>query len=230
MLCSGLVLVLSLSLHAADKKDNPKGGEPVDAAKQLQPGDVSGVVVSNDGKTLVLRMEFESLQPNGTGGKNNNNNQQLQRQYRELQQAEQQLARAKNPQQAMQAYRKLMQEMQQTAAARQPKGNQQNPFKVVKSHVDYEIELDDSVVFRSTTVPTAFDDMGNIKKYTAEELKQLRGDGKLAGYQSSAEKAGKDAEVRVHLSKNKETENKLRATVVYITKEGTNPTPKGKKK
>jgi hypothetical protein len=34
---------------------------------------------------------------------------------------------------------------------------------------------------RSLQPPVAFDDKGNVKKYTAQELKEMRGDGKLPG-------------------------------------------------
>lgn len=223
------LLLMAAALHAADNKNNKPGSkEPIDAAKSLAPGDLKGTVVSNNGSTLVLSIEIETLEPQKQNGRNNNNNNsQVQRQQRELREAQQRLARARNPQEQMRAYQQLLREMQQN---NRPNRNGQTPFRVVKTSIRYEIDLDDSVVYRTTNLPQTFDEKGELKKPTAEEIKKLKGDNpRLPGYTASAKQAGAGAEVQVHLARNRETENKLRATMVLIAKEGSTP-EKGKKK
>jgi hypothetical protein len=66
--------------------------------------------------------------------------------------------------------------MQQAAQA------QRDLFRVKQSHQDIEFEPADDVKVRLRQPPEAFDEKGNIKVYTAAELKELRGKDKLWGF------------------------------------------------
>jgi len=58
-------------------------------------------------------------------------------------------------------------------------------YKVESKDVDYEVQSQDEVVVRTMILPERFDDRGKvIKKFTREQLKELKGDPKLPGYKA----------------------------------------------
>ena len=59
---------------------------------------------------------------------------------------------------------------------------QQSLYTVQKITKDVEVQAVDDVVVRLLNPRGQFDEKGKIKKYTAKELKELRGDSKLPGY------------------------------------------------
>lgn len=234
-----LALVLAVPAQAKDKKKKP--GTPVVEADDLfQAGQkLSGKVVVASDTAVRLRMEFERLelkQPNATPKANGNRQlQELLRQQQQIARAQQKIATARNPRERMQAIQNLQRQMatQQVQALRkelQARGNaaRNSPFKIVKDVKDVDVDLDDSVTFRTSFLPFQYDDMGNPKKLTTEEMKELKGDPRLPGYKARVTDAKPGAMVTVTLSKNKETDAKLRGTLVLITAEGADPAPKGK--
>ena len=61
----------------------------------------------------------------------------------------------------------------------------QNFYQVKEKEQDVDVELIDEAKIRLASPPAKFDDKGNIKAYTAEELKELKGtgeDAKLPGF------------------------------------------------
>ena len=71
-----------------------------------------------------------------------------------------------------------------------------------------DIEASDDVKVRLKDPPVTFDDKGNPKKYTAKELKELKGDSKLPGYPGDFDSLHQDQLVQVQLAKMKETPKK----------------------
>jgi hypothetical protein len=98
-------------------------------------------------------------------------------------------------QQAMQMQRV----MQQVARANSNPNNQ--PFKIVTTQKDFELDLQDNVPVRKTYVGVEFDDMGNAKKYTKAELAELRGkDTSKPGYTAKLEDVQPGQEVVLYLA------------------------------
>ncbi|HEV2950401.1 MAG TPA: hypothetical protein VGX70_23680, partial [Gemmataceae bacterium] len=66
--------------------------------------------------------------------------------------------------------------------------------------------------------PVAYDDKGNKKKYTAKELKELRGDSKLEGYTAGFEDLKTNQYVKVSLVRKKTDKNAQQplASVILI--------------
>jgi hypothetical protein len=202
-------------------------------------------------------------------------NAQANQQYRDFQQQQrlmkdyQQAMNAKNPQErarALQRYQQEMARFQQNMqrdyaqllqkAAKDPnytKNNANNttdPFIVVHAYKEYELELQDKVVFRKMFLPFEFDDAGNPKQYTEKEKTELRGTDKTKpGYKAAADEATPGTEAKFHLTAPKKTEtpkpkdkddpdgvgNVERPTVnmVVLTKYNANPStgaPEKKKK
>jgi len=83
-----------------------------------------------------------------------------------LMQAQQQLAMARTAQQAQQAQQKIM----------------QHQAKLYSSTQEVQIGTLDEIQVRMANPPTEFDEKGQPKKHTKEELIKLKGDPKLPGY------------------------------------------------
>jgi hypothetical protein len=75
---------------------------------------------------------------------------------------------------------------------------------------DVELQTTDEVKVRQAQPPEAFDDKGKPKKYTAKELKELKGpDPKLPGYNAEFSDLREGQIVTVTLVKKKDAPNKL---------------------
>jgi len=240
------VLALAMTLNSpahAQKKPDPKKNDPanVDAEKALAPGTYEGKLQDLSTGSFTLRFEFERVQ--FTPPRNGRNNQQYNNLWRQNQQmirAQQQLANARTPQQYMNAMRSLQQaelnaQRQILQQLNRQGGNPQNYFRTVKETKDFSMEMVDKVVVRWLEPPVAFDDMGEPKKYTKEELAKLKGNSKLPGYEAKVEDLKNGQLVRVTLAKNAKTDDKLRVTQIIILKDSdgtssTKPDRKPKKK
>jgi hypothetical protein len=135
----------------------------------------------------------------------------------------------------------------------------QNMYQVVQATRDVDFQLTENVKVRIKDLPEQFDEKGNIKKYTKEELAALKGkDKNLMGYESSLEALQQGQTLllalRVHkkpkpatlttpaAKKDKEDdkepdgslEHKMQVTTVVIVKDGnasqSSKPAKGKKK
>lgn len=190
-------------------------------------------------------------------GRNNNrnNNRSTQQQLARLQQ---QLARARNPQEAnriRQQMSRLMAQAQQRAAQEAARQRQQilqriqqqqrqaiqqaqrnrgkggtGGVKVTTESRDVMVELAATPYIRSMNPPFAYDEMGNPKQYTKEELAKLKGNSKLPGYKAELTDLKEGAIVQLTMAKDKRTGNRLQAILAVIIQEGEGPREKGRKK
>jgi hypothetical protein len=154
-------------------------------------------------------------------GYNASANQQY-RLYRDAQQLQrdlQQAQRADTPQERARAMQRYYQDManfqRQTAQqqaqlmqrmAREPnyaKNNSNNtadPFIVVHSYKEFDLETTEKVVIRKMFLPAEYDDMGNLKNYTEKDKAALRGDDKSKpGYAGKMEEISNGMEAKLTL-------------------------------
>lgn len=119
-------------------------------------------------------------------------------------------------------------------------GSQKN-ITVKYNGKDQDFPAADNIKTRVANPPADFDDKGNPKKYTAKELKDLKGPENLWGYPSDLDNLKPKMLVQVFLGKKKTTstpkaktkdqdkdqpaEDKPQVTVVYILGEGGNTAP-----
>lgn len=69
----------------------------------------------------------------------------------------------------------------------------------------FDVMTAGDVVVRAANPPAQFDEKGNVKRYTAKELKELKGDNpKLPGYTSDFDSLRPDQYVEVHFAKPKD--------------------------
>jgi len=73
----------------------------------------------------------------------------------------------------------------------------------VNSKQNVKVMTLDDVKVRTKNPPVAYDDKGNKKKYTAKELKELKGDSKLPGYSAGFEDLKTNQYVQVSLVRKK---------------------------
>jgi hypothetical protein len=82
---------------------------------------------------------------------------------------------------------------------------QANMAQLKRESHNIDIEASDEAQVRLKDPPVAFDEKGNVKKYTQKELKELKGDSKLPGYAGDFDSLKPDQLVQVKLAKMKET-------------------------
>lgn len=132
-------------------------------------------------------------------------NQRAQR-YRSVMQQMQQMQVQMMQQQAQQtvdAQRRMMEEMrrQQELAIR----NQKAAIKVETTARSFDFTLKDNLIIRRMNLPFAYDDKGNVKQYTLEEMQKLKGTNpKLPGYEAKMEDLEPGQMVRLYIAPPKE--------------------------
>jgi len=210
-----LALVLALPAQAQDKKKDKaakdKLASVLDAAQFLKPGQYDGKLDTVNGSTFILRIEFQryELKPGAQNSRNTNRQyQNVLRDYNHLAQAQQRLAQARTPAQQMNALHSIqsISNQLQTHSLRALRAaGQQSPLIVKTDHRDFDVEMATNVEVRTLILPFAYDDMGNPKKYTKEELKELKGPNpSVPGYKSDLSALKAEQKVRVTLAKVRE--------------------------
>jgi hypothetical protein len=190
---AGLLLasILAVPVLGAPKAPATKTGPAVDA-ENLPAGQFTGTLVTAPGsdRTFTVRISFQRLQLRNTTQVPRANyglNQSLLRKQQEILRLQQQMARSRQPVNEMRRIQQLMGQMQ-LEIARQQLRPQQLPYQAVTSAQEVEFQVTEDVKVRTLVLPDVFDDKGNIKKYTAKELKELKGkDSHLPGYESAVE-------------------------------------------
>jgi hypothetical protein len=90
-------------------------------------------------------------------------------------------------------------------------------FHLQVGRQDVKVMTTDDVKVRTKNPPVAYDDKGNKKKYTAKELKELKGDAKLPGYAAEFSDLKQNQVVEVSLVRKKgDKEGKPLASVIFI--------------
>jgi len=163
--------------------------------------------------TFVLRLQFDHLELKPGAQKQRNTSSQYQtllREQNKLSQAQQRLANARTSQQQMAALRQLQQisaQIQRTISKQTGAGGlKASPYVLKTDYRDVEVELAPNVTVRTGFLPFVYDDMGDPKKYTKEEIKELKGPNpSVPGYKSdlSALKTGQAVKVTLTLVKEK---------------------------
>jgi len=192
-----LCLFIGLPGLAADKKDADKDKKDPDkkeaekaAEKMVTAGEIAGVLKSEGGsqKYITLSVTVSYMQPNPGAAM------AAAQQQRQMMQYQQQLMQARSWQQRQQIYYQMVQSMGQ---------GQQSPFTVQRMSRDIDFQAADDMKVRCMFPPPAFDEKGNFKKYTAKELKELKGDSNLPGYEAAMDALKPGQTVKVYLAKAK---------------------------
>jgi hypothetical protein len=214
-----------------DKKaeSSTPAATPADYIQLQNRKEISGTIVNvgMGGKSVTLRVEFPHLEPNPNykapkdAAKNPQANQQYQqlRRYQDLMRQQEQAMRAKTPQEQQRALQRIQIEMARFQQQQQKeyqqlmaksykdqkntgKGNSNNePFHVVTTTKDYELDVQDAAPIRKTFLPFEYDDTGSPRVYSEKEKAELRGTDKTKpGYKAKIDEAGAGVEAKLHLT------------------------------
>jgi hypothetical protein len=151
----------------------PAGDKPAPEANPYVPlGTLAGVVrnAADSAGGLNLRVTVRYLEPNVPA------QQKYLRQQQQLLVRQRQILTNPNPAQAQQQMQDLLRDAERLMQS------QKDLFHVKSVDKDVELDLAEGVKVRARQPVQQFDDKGNIKRYTPQELKELRGDGSLPGY------------------------------------------------
>jgi len=190
---------------------------PQEYAQLQNVKELMGKLGFADDKAVSLRVEYSHMVPNPAfkpggmpkGGKGGGAD--LNRLYQEIIRDQAEIARAKNPierQRKMQELQRDMQKLQMAIAkasgkgggAPQKGGNMNGPFKLVTENKEFDLDLVDNVIVRWLNPPFEYDDKGEAKKYTKEELAKMKGkDAKLPGYEAKLDSLLPGQTVKVYL-------------------------------
>jgi hypothetical protein len=204
--CAGigyLLCVVGLVASTVAAPPQTTGQGTLDSDK-LALGWFAGTVMSipNANRMLTVNVAYQKLQLK-PGQNLARSNQGLQLQYNRILQLQNQMnrppSRGHNPMQAMQQLQNAMNQFQVQLA-----GTEANMFQAVKATQKVDFQVAENVKVRMRALPEQFDEKGNIKKYSAEELAALKGKDKhLPGYESSLEslKPGQIVQVKLSTSK-----------------------------
>jgi hypothetical protein len=173
-----LLVGITLPALAAAKDDKPvaKDEKPAakeDAEKWISLGQVAGQLThmsSGDSGEYTIKVTSQVIEANPQGQAD------YARHQEDLLKRQVQIMRTTNPADRQKQMIELIREAQKAPG---------NLFKVREVSQDVKVVPADDMKVRLAYPPPAFDDKGFPKKYTAAELKELRGTENLPGYSGS---------------------------------------------
>jgi hypothetical protein len=231
-----LLLVVAGVAQAADKnKVDMASDQDYTALGQLKEITGKVVKVNATDKSFTVRLDMAQANPKGLNNLVRADNRAAEDQDRILRE-EQDALRTLNPIQRAQKMQRLAAELQREQA--RLASRQANATTTV--HKDFELESTPDAKVRRQDPPVQYDEKGNVKKYTAEELKELKGpDTKLPGYTADWTDLKDGQTIKITLSvpkkdkdnKDKDkTDTRPHASQVLIVKEPPDNADQGKKK
>lgn len=263
----GFVLCLvgaSASADAAPPKGKPAPTSSKVDADVLPPGHFVGTIAGtpNSDRMFTLKITYPEVRLKPGARMPNLSHahaQYMNNQYRQMMNLQRQVGRIEhhhvhNMMQMQQMYMQVQMAQQRTLARLQQQELQaeqrllqqeiraiQNMYQVVPVTRSVDFQADANIKVRVKDLPEKFDEKGNIKRYTREELSALKGkDKELIGYESSLQSLQPGQVVLVSLHSHKKThstapvpkknkaadeadasiEHKMQVTMMVILKDG----------
>ncbi len=235
-LCLGVMLLGALACVLPEGKGQAPANKDIDATK-LGPGVFSGKLVSlpDSDRMFTVAVQYPEIVPNPNYKPPRNIQQEINR----INQLQAQAARSRNPRQVQNDLNQINQLSLQLQ--RQIAQAQANAVKIVQRTANVDFQAEEVLKVRIKDLPEVFDDKGNVRKYTAEELKELKGKDKdLPGYESTADALAVGQTVQVVLKQHhapkppppdaKKDEDKEKSKDKDTSKDTPKDTPKDKPK
>jgi hypothetical protein len=164
--------------------------------KWLPVGILFGELRRVNGGSMTVHVKWQELEQNPNFKPPANNNQAMHNFQRQMQNYHRQMSRMghiRNPAQQMARMQQMQMQMmgaEMRAMMQQMQQQQkllQQMYKVVTKEKDFDVALAEEVKVRLPQPPLEFDDKGNPKKHTADELKKMRGPGNFWGFPADTE-------------------------------------------
>jgi len=199
LLVAACIALSSAEVQAQKKK--AANGQPAIAvdSDKLTSGEYVGILRSVPGSDRKFNLEVQV--PGAAVGNVGNANRIAQLQL-QIQQAQLQYVAARTPQQrqhAMNHLNSLQRQAQRTVANSNKAAGKGGKTNVPTKEIEFQAS--EKVVVRTMLLPSQFDEKGNPKKFTREELNALKGKDKTAlGYECSLDQLENGQKVRVVLA------------------------------
>ena len=213
-LCFASLLLAAMAILTGDvvgqgKKNNAQ--QPMTATDQdyiylEQAKQVTGQILSFDdsSKTVSVRVEGTDWVPNPNYKPMGNQYAQLNQHQAQLAQQQAVVSAAKSKAQtqaAMQQIAKLQGQIGQEMSKLGNVNPNNLPFKAQKHTRDFDLTMQDKVVYRKMNLELEYDDTGNPKSYTAAEKAKLKGtDTTKPGYKATASEFHANQIVYIYVS------------------------------
>jgi hypothetical protein len=205
-----LAMLIAVPLGAADDKKDTKSSDTTKSLKDapepevrstskgkwIPVGDLVGTLKKADGNSLTLHVQYQEIQPDvGAQIRDAKISASLQRQLAGLQRNLIAAQKIRNPAQRAARIQRILASAEARSAM--AAAGAAAPFKIIYKQKDIDVSLAQEVVVRVKDPPAEFDDKGDLKKYTPEELKKLKGPGNYWGYPSDVDSVTTGQVVRV---------------------------------
>jgi hypothetical protein len=184
-----VLLLCGAPVRADDaKKGADKGDKKPEGEKLVTLGKVAGVLTSTGGSEAdyTIRVTLRVPQPNLQAQAD------LLRKQQQIAQRQLQIMSTRNPVQRQQLMVQLVRDAQQMP---------QNLWTIKEVQQDVRAVPADDMKVRLLQPPDGYDDKGNPKKYTAKELKELKGPDNLPGYSGTLDDVKSNQLVLVTLAR-----------------------------
>jgi hypothetical protein len=185
---AALLSVCAVPAFGEPKKESPKDDKKPEAEKFVNLGQVAGVLTNTGGSeaeyTINVTLHVPQINPNAQA--------EILKKQQHIVQRQVEIMRNRNPVQRQQQMVQLLREAQQAPA---------NLITIKEVRQDVRAVPADDMKVRLLQLPAAYDDKGNLKKYTAKELKELKGPDNLPGYTGTLEDVKTNQLVLVSLAR-----------------------------
>lgn len=198
--------------EATSDKEEAEVKPPPVKGKWTPVGALMGQVKTATPNSLTLTVEYQDMQQNANPKNKTNPNNNASRQMQNFQNQLNSANRIKNPAQKIARIQQIQAQMQ--AAGMRQAMQQANNFKMVTKKKDVDLVMSNEVQVRVANPPQEFDEKGQQKKYTAEDLKKLKGPGNQWGYPGEIDKLKPGAVLQVFIYK------KAKKTVTRVAPKG----------
>ena len=224
-LCLASLLVGALAVLPSDavgqQKKNQNQAMPAtdqDYVFLEQAKQVTGQILSFDdsAKTVSVRVDGVEWVPNPNYKPMGNQYAHLSQHQTQLAQEQQRLAASKSNAQAqghMRTIARLQGQIGQEMAKLTDVNPNNLPFKSVKHTRDFDLTLQDAIVYRKMNLTLEYDDTGNAKTLTKDEIAKLKGtDSSKPGYNAAASEFHANQVVFVYVSPGKKSSSSATST------------------
>jgi hypothetical protein len=164
-----------------NQKNKPQQASPQDYYLISNQSSIPGQLLAFDdvSHTMSVRVDYFEWVPNPKYKPNAGAQHNLIRDYNHLMQEQSRLAGSRNARQAQQHYINMMNLQNRIAQdmARANSFNPNNPPFIRKDHIkDFDLDVQEKVIYRKMYLPEEYDDTGNLKTLSKEEKDKLRGE------------------------------------------------------
>lgn len=209
-----LVIMLNVPAVFADD-DFPASKKEKDAYAGALTGRVTKI--SKRTKGFTLRVEYLDLQPNtgyGSGPGGSGEIQKLARQQQDFAKLQADLLKTEKQTQRLAKLQHFSSKLNHVSMKTHA---QHLPYRVVVRHESIDLQPASDIEVRIADPPPKLDESGKLHKYSADELRDLKGTGKVWGFPADWSQVEKGQLITVFLAKKKSADTDAKERPIQVT-------------